>query len=111
MTFCDRAGILLESRVPSALHNPIILILDEATSSVDPESERLIQEAIQDLQQNRTTLVIGHRLSSRRTADQIAMIDRGRLLEIGSPQELLERNGVYARFCAANIEQPAEVAD
>ena len=93
------------------LSNPMILILDEATSSVDPESERLIQEAIQDLRQNRTTLVIGHRLSSIRTADQIAMIERGRVSEVGTPDELLAQNGQFARFHSANFEPEAEVVD
>lgn len=78
------------------LKNAPILVLDEATSALDTESERLIQEALKSLMRNRTTLVIAHRLSTIEHADQIAVMDQGRIVELGTHQELLARNGHYA---------------
>ncbi|GAC1619025.1 MAG: ABC transporter ATP-binding protein [Ktedonobacteraceae bacterium] len=80
------------------LKNPRILILDEATSALDTHSERLIQAALEPLMQGRTTLAIAHRLSTILSADVILVIDRGEIVERGTHQELLERNGLYAQL-------------
>ena len=75
-----------------------ILILDEATSSVDTETEWQIQQALNRLTRNRTTLVIAHRLSTIRHADKIVVLDDGRIIETGSHDELMARNGRYAKM-------------
>jgi ABC-type multidrug transport system fused ATPase/permease subunit len=75
-----------------------LLILDEATSSVDPHTERLIQEAISRMAAERTTLVIAHRLSTIRSADRILVMHYGRLVEQGTHEELLSLNGVYQKL-------------
>lgn len=80
------------------LYNPRILILDEATSNIDAESERSIQKALDRLVRGRTTLAIAHRLSTLRNADRIFVFDRGRIVEHGSHAELLSRDGIYARM-------------
>lgn len=80
------------------LKNPPILILDEATSALDTESERLIQAALANVMRGRTTLVIAHRISTIRTADQIFVIDNGRLVESGTHDELFSRNGIYRKL-------------
>lgn len=83
----------------AVLANPPILILDEATSSLDTESERLVQDAIVQLMKNRTSIVIAHRLSTIRNADTILVIDDGRIVEQGKHDELVEnRNGVYRKL-------------
>lgn len=81
------------------LKNPPILILDEATASVDTATERLIQEALDRLMTNRTSFVIAHRLSTVRHADQILVLERGQIIERGRHEELLERGGLYAELC------------
>ncbi len=77
------------------LKNAPILILDEATSALDTESERLVQRALENLMQNRTTFVIAHRLSTVRNADRIIVLQKGRIVEQGTHDQLLPRNGVY----------------
>ncbi len=86
------------------LKNSPILILDEATSSLDAESELLVQEALQNLMRNRTSFVIAHRLSTVRRADAIIVLERGRVVEIGGHEELLARpGGVYAKLYSLQI--------
>ena len=80
------------------LYDPQVLILDEATSNIDAESERSIQEALEVLTQGRTTVAIAHRLSTLRNADRILVFDRGQLVEQGSHAQLLELDGTYARL-------------
>lgn len=80
------------------LKDPAILILDEATSNLDTESERLIEDALTRLLVGRTTLIIAHRLSTVRRADRLVVMDRGRIVEEGTHGELLERRGLYARL-------------
>jgi ATP-binding cassette, subfamily B, bacterial MsbA len=86
------------------LRNPPILILDEATSSLDSESERVVQMALANLMKNRTTLVIAHRLSTVQNANRILVLDRGRIVESGSHEELLRRGGLYKRLHAIQFQ-------
>ena len=81
------------------LKNAPILLLDEATSSLDTKSERAVQEALSNLMQNRTTIVVAHRLSTIQSADLIHVIDEGRIAESGNHEELLQLNGAYAKLC------------
>lgn len=85
------------------LKDPPILILDEATASVDTQTERLIQEALDRLMAQRTSFVIAHRLSTVRHADQILVMDRGRIVERGTHDDLLARGGLYAKLCAGSF--------
>ena len=80
------------------LKDPPILLLDEATSSLDNESERLVQEALDRLKVGRTTIIVAHRLSTIRSADRIAVLDDGELVELGTQDELLAADGLYARL-------------
>ena len=81
------------------LKNPPILILDEATSALDTESERMVQEALEHLMKNRTTIAIAHRLSTIRNADEICVLHEGEIVERGKHEELLARNGYYKKLC------------
>src|SRR5439155_1417044 len=86
------------------LRNPQILILDEATSDLDAESEFMIQQALAELMRVRTVLVIAHRLATVRNADRIVVIHDGRIAEIGRHEELLAREGIYRRLYALQME-------
>ncbi|MDX9905399.1 MAG: ABC transporter ATP-binding protein, partial [Bacteroidales bacterium] len=86
------------------LKNPAILILDEATSSLDAENERLVQEALEKLMEGRTSFVIAHRLSTIHKADQIVVIDQGEVKEMGTHEELLARDGgIYQQLTRLQI--------
>ncbi len=98
------------------LHNPRILILDEATSSVDVETEKKIQQAIDRLVQNRTTFAIAHRLSTLRNADRLFVIEKGKGVECGSHEELMEKKGIYYKLVetqreAANVRAEAQIVE
>src|SRR5687768_17934440 len=82
------------------LRNPPVLVLDEATSSLDTQTERLVQEALERLSEGRTTIAIAHRLSTVRDADQIVVLDRGRVVEVGTFEELLARGGRFAELAS-----------
>ncbi len=82
----------------AVLKNPPILILDEATSSLDTESERLVQDAINNMMQNRTSIVIAHRLSTIRHADEIIVLQKGKIVERGNHEQLLAQNGFYKKL-------------
>lgn len=91
------------------LKNAPILILDEATSALDTESERYIQAALEELMRQRTTLVIAHRLSTVEHADKIIVLDQSKLVEIGSHEELLTRDGYYAKLYKMQFKDIAEI--
>ena len=97
----------LLSFIRALLYDPSILILDEATSSVDTESELLIQEAIDKLIAGRTSIVIAHRLSTIRKANKILVLDKGEIKEIGTHSELMERTGFYYRLHQMQFEKKA----
>ena len=88
----------------TVLRNPPILVLDEATSALDTQTERLVQEALERLAEGRTTIAIAHRLSTVRDADQIVVLDGGRVAEIGTHDELLAAGGRYAALLARDAE-------
>ncbi len=97
----------------AVLTDALVLILDEATSALDSESERLVQKALENLMQNRTSIVIAHRLSTVRKADKIVVMERGKIVETGTHAELLEQNGVYKKLYElqfAEEENATEIA-
>ena len=104
-TYVGERGTLLsggqKQRISIArifLKNPPVLILDEATSALDSVTEAKLQQTFEKLSQGRTTIIIAHRLSTVRNADRIAVIENGRVAELGSHHELMEKNGAYAQL-------------
>ncbi|HVL08121.1 MAG TPA: ABC transporter, partial [Burkholderiaceae bacterium] len=87
------------------LIDPHILILDEATSSVDTTTEKEIQKALDNLVRGRTTIAVAHRLSTLRKADRLVVLDRGQVVEIGGHDELMARQGAYYRLYQAQARQ------
>ncbi len=100
----------LLSFVRALLYDPAILILDEATSSVDSESEELIQHAIEKLISNRTSIIIAHRLSTIRKANKIIVLDKGEIKEMGTHEELLEKQGFYYQLHKIQFEKQGNLA-
>ncbi|MBT5395859.1 MAG: ATP-binding cassette domain-containing protein, partial [Flavobacteriaceae bacterium] len=82
----------------AVLSNPPIMILDEATSSLDSESEKLVQDALENLMKNRTSIIIAHRLSTIQKADIILVINEGKIAEQGKHEELIKENGIYSKL-------------
>jgi subfamily B ATP-binding cassette protein MsbA len=92
------------------LRDPEILILDEATSALDTVSEQLVQEAINELSQSKTSLVIAHRLSTVHRADQIAVLDQGKIVELGTHEQLMEKAGYYQRLYLMQFKHQSQEA-
>ena len=92
------------------LHDPKILILDEATSSLDTPNEKKIQEAIQRLIKGRTTFAIAHRLSTLRSADRQVVLDAGKIAEIGTHEELMEKQGIFHSLVTTQQQTSAVMA-
>ncbi len=99
----------LISFVRALLYNPAILILDEATSSIDTESEALIQHAIDKLIADRTAIVIAHRLSTISKADKIIVLDKGEIKEMGSHEELLKQEGFYYKLHSMQFQKANDI--
>jgi len=91
------------------LKDPRVLVLDEATSHLDSQSEALIQDALEKIMHNRTSIVIAHRLSTILAADQILVMDRGRIVEQGTHSDLVERNGLYAQLYETQFRNQREM--
>ena len=110
-TYIGERGVMLsggqKQRLSIArmfLKNPPILILDEATSALDSETEKIIQKSLSELAQNRTTLIIAHRLATIRNADRIVVLTDEGIAEIGTHEELLDNNGIYAKLYRAQFD-------
>ena len=95
----------------AVIHNPRILILDEATAALDTETEKLIQDSLNKLTENRTVFAIAHRLSTLRNADKLLVLDKGRVAEFGTHQELLENKGIYYKLVMAQRKMAQSVID
>jgi ATP-binding cassette, subfamily B, bacterial len=91
------------------LRDPVLLLLDEATSALDAESERLVQAALEQLMQNRTTLIIAHRLATVRKVDRIVVLDEGRIVASGRHDALMAEGGLYARLAALQFRDAVGV--
>jgi ATP-binding cassette subfamily B protein len=94
-----------------AAREPKVLILDEATASVDSLTEQKVQRAIETLLRGRSVIVIAHRLSTIRRADRIIVLRQGEIAQIGSHEELMARGGLYAELLAAGLDEPAQAGD
>jgi ATP-binding cassette subfamily B protein len=95
----------LLSFIRALLYNPSILVLDEATSSVDTESELMIQKATETLISDRTSIIIAHRLSTIRKANKIIVLDKGEIKEMGAHEELLAKGGFYSKLHQMQFEK------
>jgi ATP-binding cassette, subfamily B, bacterial len=116
-TFLGERGVRLSggqrqriSIARAILKNPPLLLLDEATSALDAESERMVQAALEAAMQDRTTLVIAHRLATVQRADRIVVMDAGRIVDTGTHRELVERGGLYARLAAMQFDEAGVAA-
>ncbi|MEC7785597.1 MAG: ATP-binding cassette domain-containing protein, partial [Nitrospinota bacterium] len=93
------------------LKNPKILVLDEATSSLDNRSETLIQDAIEKLMKNRTTFIVAHRLSTIHKADQIIVLEKGRIVETGQHEELMNNKNLYYNLYKLKMQDPVVIGE
>ena len=98
------------SFIRAYVYNPKILVLDEATSSIDTETEKLIQNAIEILTQGRTSIIIAHRLATIQKADKIMVMEKGEIIEVGNHQQLLKLNGHYKRLFELQFKEEDALA-